>query len=92
MRQKLTIGTKLLGGTAVLFALAAVLGYSGLSTANKFKDEFDETVDGSVHKVVLADRIGLANSELISAQRGIILAGFAKDFPAAGRDHPEGIG
>jgi methyl-accepting chemotaxis protein len=79
MRQKLTIGTKLMGGTAVLFALTAVLGYSGFRTANKFKDEFDETVDGSVHKVVLADRIGLANSELISAQRGIILAGFAKD-------------
>jgi methyl-accepting chemotaxis protein len=79
MTLKWTIETKLLGGAAAMFALTAVLGYSGFRTANKFKDEFDETVDGSVHKVVLADRIGLANSELISAQRGIILAGFAKD-------------
>jgi methyl-accepting chemotaxis protein/methyl-accepting chemotaxis protein-1 (serine sensor receptor) len=79
MRRRFTIGTKLLGGTAALFALAAILGYSELRTAGKFKDEFDKTVESTVQDVVLADRIGKAESDMVSAQRGIILAAFAKD-------------
>jgi methyl-accepting chemotaxis protein/methyl-accepting chemotaxis protein-1 (serine sensor receptor) len=79
MRLKTTIETKLMGGTIALFALAGVLGYSGLSTAGKFKDEFDNAVAPAVQKLVLADKIGIANSEMISAQRGIILAAFGKD-------------
>jgi methyl-accepting chemotaxis protein/methyl-accepting chemotaxis protein-1 (serine sensor receptor) len=79
MKLKSTIETKLMGGTVALFALAAVLGYNGLSTDNKFKDEFDNAVGSTVQKVLLADKIGIANSEMISTQRGIILAAFAKD-------------
>ena len=79
MRPKLTIGKKLFGGTAALFALAVILGYSGLSTANRLKNEFDNTVDRTVRNVVLAGKIGIANSEMISAQSGVILAAFSKD-------------
>jgi methyl-accepting chemotaxis protein len=79
MKLKWTIETKLMGGTIALFALAAVLGYGCLSTASRFKEEFDSAVMPAVQKLALADKIGIANSELISSQRGIILAAFGKN-------------
>ena len=85
MKSKMTMGTKLMGGTAVLFVLAALLGYSGLSTAARFKSRFDETVDRNIKKIALVDQIGLANSELISSQRAVILAAFAKDDAELGK-------
>jgi methyl-accepting chemotaxis protein/methyl-accepting chemotaxis protein-1 (serine sensor receptor) len=79
VKLKSTIETKLMGGTIALFALAAVLGYNGLSTDNKFKDEFDHALGSTVQKVLLADKVGLATSIMVSAQRGIVLAAVAKD-------------
>ena len=77
--SNLTIGKKLMAGTGTLFVLAAMLGYSGLSSLGDFKKQFDRASDESVRKVVLADTIVTANSEMISAQRGIILAAFGKN-------------
>lgn len=79
MKWNATIGTKLMTGTATMFALAAVLGISGLVFQRAFKKQVDVLASVNVRKVLLADTIAMANSEMISTQRGIILAAFAKD-------------
>ncbi len=86
MKINWTIGTKLLGGTAALFVLAGILSSSGLSNAGRFKDRFDEVVDRNVQKVALSNQIGTANWELVAAQRGVILAAFAKDHAEFEKD------
>ncbi len=77
--SNLTIGKKLMAGTGTLFVLAAVLGYSGLSSLSSFKKQFDRAIDQSVKKVILVDSIITANSEMISAQRGIVLEAYGKN-------------
>ncbi len=78
--SNLTIGKKLMAGTGTLFVLTAVLGYSGLSSLGNFKKQFDRAIDETVRKVILVDSIITANSEMISAQRGIILAAYGKNW------------
>lgn len=81
MRSGFTIGAKLLAAVGAMIALTIVLGYSGLKSIGAFKAQFDNALDVSARKLVLADAIIAANSEMISAQRGMILAAFAKDAP-----------
>jgi methyl-accepting chemotaxis protein len=79
MKSNLTIGAKLTAGTAALFLLALTLGISGLVSLNSFKKHIDTTSNATMRKVVLADAVVAANSEMISAQRGIVLAAFSKN-------------
>jgi hypothetical protein len=65
-----------------MLVLAALLGYVGLSSIGTFKDLFDNTVEKTVRKLALADAIVAANSEMISARRGFVLAVFDKDRAA----------
>ena len=77
--KQMKIGTKLMGGAGTMLALMMILGYSGLTALSRFQSEFDKTSDQTIRKVELADGIVIANSEMISTQRGEILATFAKD-------------
>ena len=77
--MRFTIGTKLLTGTGIAFALALILGGWGLHSVGNFRASFDIAVDQTVRKLTLAETAVTANSEMISAQRGMILAAFAKD-------------
>jgi hypothetical protein len=79
MRTKMTMGAKLLGGTAALLLLGGIQGYFGLHTAGNFKDEFDKAVNVSTRKALLLDKISVARSDMVSAQRGEILSAYAKD-------------
>ena len=79
MKSTLAISTKLMAGTVALFLVALVLGVSGLVSLRSFKQRFDTANDETVKSVVLAEGIITANSEMISAQRGIILAAFSKN-------------
>src|SRR5579862_9231821 len=79
MRTKLTMGSKLVGGAAAMFVLAGIQGFFGLSTTNRFKEQFDNAVEKTVKKILLAGDIDLARMEMVSAQRGIVLASYAKD-------------
>jgi len=79
MRSNLTIGTKLMAGTAATFVLTLILSYSGLAAMGKFKEQFDTGVAVMLQKVVLCDKLVMANAEMASAQRGLILAAYAKD-------------
>ncbi|MFZ0593652.1 MAG: methyl-accepting chemotaxis protein [Bryobacteraceae bacterium] len=79
MKSNVTIDTKLMTGTAAMFVLAAVVGISGLMFQRAFKKQVDTLSGVTIRKVLLANTIAMANSEMISAQRGMILAAFAKD-------------
>ena len=77
--KRMTIGTKLMASAGVMLALTLLLSYSGLSTLNTFKKQFDEAVGSSLRKIQLANAMVIGNSEMISEQRGEILAANAKD-------------
>jgi len=78
-RSGLTLGTKLMACAAAMLALTMLVSYSGLSSISTFKQQFDKAADKTVRKIQLADAIVAANSEMVSAQRGVILAAFSKD-------------
>ena len=77
--KTMKMGTKLMGGAAVMLALIVVQSLSGLYTIGKFNQQFKITVDTTVYKIRLTDQILAANAEMTSEQRGMILAAFAKD-------------
>lgn len=66
-------------GIAGSFLLSAVLGYYGLHSAGQFRDILDETAGKTAQKMKIASRIQYNRSEMVSTQRGIILAAFAND-------------
>ncbi len=68
-----------MAGTAAMCVLTAVLGYFGLSAIGTSRERFDATVDNTVRKLELADKIGLSRTEMVSAQRGIVLAALTKN-------------
>ncbi len=79
MLSKLTIKKKLLAAVAATFALTAILGYYGLSSSAMFREEFDNAINKTVRKVVLADTIALAQANMVSSQRGTVLGSEARD-------------
>jgi methyl-accepting chemotaxis protein len=79
MKRNLTLGTKLMASVGALLLLAIVVGYSGLSAVDESRRQFDEVVDRTVVAVELGNQLVTANSEMISTERGVILATFADD-------------
>ena len=75
----MTIGKKLMFSVGAMLLMAVALGYSGLSSIAGFKDMYDRTVSQTMRRIALADTIVESNAEMVSAQRGIILAALAKD-------------
>ena len=81
----MTIGTKLMMSTGAMLASAAALSYMGLSSIGTFKDLFDNAAGKSIRKVSLAKGVAFAGTEMLSAQRGSILAAVEKDQGALTR-------
>jgi methyl-accepting chemotaxis protein len=79
MLSKLTISKKLFGAAAATLVLTATLGYYGLSSNAMFQEQFDTAVNKTVRKVTLANALALANLNLISDQRSILIAVVEKD-------------
>ncbi len=77
--MKTTIGTKLMAASAAMFALTALLGYTGLNSLSTFNARFDTVADKTTRKIELATAMDDAQSEMMSAQNGIVLGAFAKD-------------
>jgi methyl-accepting chemotaxis protein/methyl-accepting chemotaxis protein-1 (serine sensor receptor) len=59
--------------------LSTILGVAGLSAINSFSDLFANTIDKTFSKALLARTIVENSSELVSAQRSIILGTYSKD-------------
>jgi methyl-accepting chemotaxis protein len=75
----MTIGKKLMTAVTAILLSAAALGYVGLSSIGTFKDLFGNTTEQTVRKITLADNIATATANMLSAQRGVIIAALEKD-------------
>jgi methyl-accepting chemotaxis protein len=78
MRTQLTIGTKVMASVVTLLVLTLVIGFAGLIIIGKFQTKFDDAMNRTVRKIVLADTIDNAESDMRSAQRLVILSGALK--------------
>ena len=79
MRSTLPFGTKLMAGAVSMFVLMVLLGYFGLSTASTLKEQFGAVMERDSRETGPIAAIELAQSEMAAAERGIILAAFARD-------------
>ncbi len=79
MISKLTIEHKLTTGIAAVFVLMAAMGFLELRAVHSAAEQFNVAVDKNIRKIQILNGIVTAQSELVSAQRGIVLAGFAKN-------------
>ncbi len=79
MHSQMTLGKKLMLGFGSIIAVALILGATSLNAIGKLANSFDTTVTKSVRKLVLADLINVASSDLLAAQRGVIVYGYAKN-------------
>ena len=75
-----SIGTKLIGGTALMFALIGTLGYFALDAM--------QTRESADADYLIAQNIVRSQTEMISAQRGIVVGGFANDAAEVGQYRP----
>jgi CHASE3 domain sensor protein len=83
MKSQMTIGKKLLLCFGAVLTVR-LLSISAVSAVSSLKSRFDITVDNTARKIVLADNINTAVSNMLAAQRGLIVMTFAKDFGQTG--------
>src|SRR6476620_6861771 len=93
MRTQLTIGTKVMASVVTLLVLALVIGSAGLIIIGKFQLKFDDAMNRTVRKVVLADTINTAASDMVSAQRLVIIGAALKnnEIDAGSRAFRDGL-
>jgi len=77
--SKMTLGTKIIGGTSVLLAMVVVISGLGLYSVSRLKGSFDGAVKGSVQKIVSSSKLDSAEAELLIAQRGFLLYGMIQN-------------
>ena len=77
--QKWTIGKKLTTGTAALVFLTLVLSYTSMESVGTLKQAFDETADKTAKKVAMAGVVNTAKSDMVRAQRAIVLFTYGHD-------------
>jgi methyl-accepting chemotaxis protein len=79
MRTEVSLGMKLMAGFSVMLALTLVLSYTALTSLGGMKSSFDATVDNTAKKIMLADQINTAESDMFAFQRGVVLYAYIKD-------------
>jgi methyl-accepting chemotaxis protein/methyl-accepting chemotaxis protein-1 (serine sensor receptor) len=79
MSKNWNLRTRLFACVGSLALLSVVLVCAGLSAISSFRDLFDATIDTTLLKDGFANTMRLNVSEMISDQRGLILATFTKD-------------
>jgi len=79
MGSKLSIETKLVGSLVAVLILTTALGVYGIFSNSSLRELFDTAVDKTVKQVQLADAIGLAQANMVSSQREIVLGSVGKD-------------
>lgn len=62
------------------------MGFLQLRSIREMQDQFDAAVDRDVKKIQIMDSVRVSGDDMVSAQRGIILANFAKDTNEAEAD------
>jgi methyl-accepting chemotaxis protein len=84
MKSQMTMGKKLMLSFGAVVAVVVLLSVAALSAISSLKTRFDATVDKTARKIVLADNVNTAVSNLFAAQRGLIVMRYAKDFERTG--------
>src|SRR5690554_4701492 len=79
----MTIGKKLTLSFAALAALLLILSYSSLRSQAGMKNRFEAVVDRTARKIVLANEINTAQSDMVAWQRGTVLYHYAKQTAGA---------
>jgi methyl-accepting chemotaxis protein/methyl-accepting chemotaxis protein-1 (serine sensor receptor) len=67
-----------------VLAVVVLLSVAALSAISSLKTRFDDTAGKTARKIVLVDNINTAVSNMLAAQRGLIVMRYAKDFERAG--------
>jgi methyl-accepting chemotaxis protein/methyl-accepting chemotaxis protein-1 (serine sensor receptor) len=81
----MTIGKKLTGSFVVMLLVTLVLGVYSLTTITKLSDNLDTAINKTTKKIELVGTLTTARSDMLAAQRGIIMYTFAKDAGGAER-------
>ena len=79
----MTIGQKLIACFVAMLVATLALGISGLTTINKLSRSLDTAVNVTTKKMELIDSVSIARSDMLAAQRGVIMFGFAKSTAGA---------
>jgi methyl-accepting chemotaxis protein/methyl-accepting chemotaxis protein-1 (serine sensor receptor) len=78
MRTTTTIGQKLMIGFGAMMALSVVLAVTCFFSIRTVVKCFDQAVDQTARKVLLANAVDMAQADMFIAQRGMLLDSFAK--------------
>src|SRR5579884_162750 len=76
---EMTIGRKLMFSFGAVFAAMLLLGIESMSAIASLNSRFRTTAGPTVRKVVLADRIDVAKSNMLAGQRGMIMFTTSKE-------------
>src|ERR1035438_8799183 len=74
----MTIGKKLTLSCAAMLALTLALAIFSLNAIGKLSDSLDTAVKKTTKKVMLIDAVAGARSDMLAAQRGIVMFTFGK--------------
>jgi len=79
----MTVGKKLIINFAVMLVLSLLLGISSVSAISTLSSSLETAVNATTRKIELIDALSNARSDMLAAQRGVIMFTFGKS--------PEGI-
>jgi len=72
----MTIGKKLIASFAVMLVMTLLLGISSLSAISELSSSLDTAVNATTRKIELIDAVSTARSDMLAAQRGVIMFTF----------------
>jgi methyl-accepting chemotaxis protein len=81
----MTIGKKLTASFAVMLAMTLLLGLASLSAIGKLSASLDTAVNKTAKKIALIDDLSAARSDMLAAQRGVIMFTYGKLPAGAGK-------
>jgi methyl-accepting chemotaxis protein len=82
VRSPMTIGTKLTVSFIAMLLLTLLLGIYSLQAIGNLSDGLDTAITKTTKKIELVDGVTIARSDMLAAQRGVILYTFAKNAGA----------
>jgi methyl-accepting chemotaxis protein/methyl-accepting chemotaxis protein-1 (serine sensor receptor) len=85
MKQTFTVGRKLAVVVTAMFLVVGALGFFSLRAVNLLAGTHNRVADSTFREALLADEINTAASEMLAAQRGLVLFTVV-DQPAAAEE------
>jgi methyl-accepting chemotaxis protein len=79
----MTIGRKLTASFAAMLVLTLGLGIYSLTAISSLSDSLDTAINKTTKKIELVDAVTIARSDMLAAQRGVILYTFTKNAGGA---------